>query len=95
MTFLRDTYTYIYICLYMFKKKLTFSITLWMYSSQSQSRFYSVCNFGDFVKEKTIQGFLVVQWLRINLATQGTSVQSLVQEDRTCCQAAEPVCCVS
>ena len=45
-----------YVCI-CFLKKLTFSITLWMYSSQSQSRFYSVCNFGDFVKKKTIQGF--------------------------------------
>ena len=41
----------------MFKKKLPFSNTLWMYSSQTQSRFYSVCNFGDFAKKKIIQGF--------------------------------------
>ena len=35
---------------------------------------------------------LVVQWLRICLATQGTQVLSLVLEDLTCLRAAEPVC---
>ena len=29
---------------------------------------------------------LVVQWLRIHLAIQGTLVRSLVQEDPTCCR---------
>ena len=33
---------------------------------------------------------LVVQWLRICLPMQGTQVQSLVQEDSTCCQATKP-----
>ena len=33
---------------------------------------------------------LVVQWLRIRLPMQGTRVQSLVQEDSTCCQATKP-----
>ena len=35
---------------------------------------------------------LVVQWLRIHLAMQGTQVQSLVREDSTCRGAAKPVC---
>ena len=34
---------------------------------------------------------LVVQWLRIRLLMQGTQVQALVQEDRTCRGAARPV----
>ena len=29
----------------------------------------------------------MIQWLRIHLAMQGTPVQSLVQEDPTCCRA--------
>ena len=33
---------------------------------------------------------LVVQWLRICLAMQGTPVQSLVQEDPTCHRATKP-----
>ena len=36
---------------------------------------------------------LVVQWLRILLPMQGTWVQSLVQEDPTCCGATKPACC--
>ena len=37
--------------------------------------------------------FLVVQWLRICLATQGTPVQSLVWEDHVCRGAVtKPVC---
>ena len=34
---------------------------------------------------------LVVQWLRIHLPTQGTQVQSLVQEDPTCIGATKPM----
>ena len=34
---------------------------------------------------------LVVQWLRIHLPMQGTQVQSLVQEDSTCCRATKPM----
>ena len=42
---------------------------------------------------KNAQGAsLVIQWLRICLGMQGTRVQSLVQEDRTCCGATKPVC---
>ena len=40
---------------------------------------------------RLIRVFLVVQWLRIHLAMQGTLVQSLVQEDRTWYSAAKPV----
>ena len=36
---------------------------------------------------------LVVQWLRICLPMQETHVQSLAQEDPTCHEAAQPVCC--
>ena len=35
---------------------------------------------------------LVVQWLRICLAMQGTLFQSLVWEDPTCLGATKPVC---
>jgi len=35
---------------------------------------------------------LVVQWLRICLAKQETSVPSLVGEDPTCLGAAKPLC---
>ena len=35
---------------------------------------------------------LVVQWLRIHLPVQRTRVQSLVQEDPTCCGAAKAMC---
>ena len=34
--------------------------------------------------------FLVVQWLRIHLPTQGTEVQSVVWEDSTCHGATKP-----
>ena len=50
--------------------------------------------------EKAQQTSSVVQWLGINLPTQGTQVPSLVQEDpaclgvtRPCAPAAEPTCC--
>ena len=35
---------------------------------------------------------LVVLWLGIHLLMKGTWVQSLIQEDSTCCGAAEPMC---
>ena len=35
---------------------------------------------------------LVIQWLKIHLAVQGTLVWSLVQEDSTCLRATKPVC---
>ena len=35
---------------------------------------------------------MVVLWLRICLAMQGTQVQSLVWEDLTCCRATELMC---
>ena len=38
---------------------------------------------------------LVLQWLRIWQPTQGTQMQSLVQEDSTSHRAAKPVCCNS
>ena len=34
---------------------------------------------------------LVAEWLRIHLPMQGTQVQSLVQEDPTCCRATKLV----
>ena len=42
-------------------------------------------------QELCVRAFLVVQWLRICLPMQGTSVQSLVQEDSTCLGATKPV----
>ena len=41
--------------------------------------------------KKCIWASLVIQWLRVCLATQGTLVWSLVQEDLTCHGAAKPV----
>ena len=35
---------------------------------------------------------LVVQWLRVHLAMQGTLVPSLIREDPTCCRTTKPVC---
>ena len=35
---------------------------------------------------------LAVQWLRIHSPMQGTEVQSLLQEDPTCCEATKPMC---
>ena len=40
----------------------------------------------------TQRASLVIQWLRICLALQGTPVWSLVQEDSTCLGATKPVC---
>ena len=34
---------------------------------------------------------LMIQWLRIYLPMPGTQIQSLVQEDPTCCGATKPV----
>ena len=42
-------------------------------------------------KEKS-QTSLVVQWLRIQLPMQRTWVQTLVQEDSTCCGVTKPIC---
>ena len=46
----------------------------------------------DIEKKKKKKTSLVVQWLRIRLPVQGTWVQSLVQEDSTCCGATKPMC---
>ena len=43
------------------------------------------------LKPKNVGTSLVAQWLRIRLSLQGTQVQSLVQEDPTCCGATKPV----
>ena len=42
-------------------------------------------------KKKKLQTFLMVQWLRMDLAMKGSQGQSLVQENPTCCRAAKPV----
>ena len=44
-----------------------------------------------FTKLTLLRPSLVVQWLRIQLPMQGTQVQSLDQEDATCCRASKPV----
>ena len=36
--------------------------------------------------------YLVAQWIRIHLPTQGTQVRSLVQEYSTCLRATKPTC---
>ena len=46
-----------------------------------------------FTKNHWIGTSLVAQWIRMCLPMQGTWVQSLVQEDSTCCRATKPVCC--
>ena len=43
-------------------------------------------------KKMEVKTSLVIQWLRIHLALQGTWVQSWVQEDPTCCGAAKFIC---
>ena len=43
------------------------------------------------LKRVTTGASLVIQWLKICLAIQGTSVQSLIQEDPTYCGATEPM----
>ena len=45
----------------------------------------------DFVKKWAGRASLLAQWLRICLPVQETWVQSLVQEDPVCHEAAEPV----
>ena len=45
----------------------------------------------QLLKKKITRMSLVVQWLRIHLPMHGTQVQSLVQEDPTCCGATKPV----
>ena len=44
-----------------------------------------------YVYKKMLGPSLVVQWLRIHLAMQGTPVWSLVQEDPTCCGTTKPI----
>ena len=46
----------------------------------------------DSLTKRTMETSLVVQWLRICLPMQKTQVQSLPQEDSTCCGATKPVC---
>ena len=41
----------------------------------------------DMIRNWILVASLVVQWLRICLAMQGTPVQSPVWEDPTCCRA--------
>ena len=43
------------------------------------------------IRKSTNKSSLVAQWLRIRLPMQETRVQSLVQEDPTCCRATKPV----
>ena len=43
------------------------------------------------IKDNEPRMSLVIQWLRIRLAMQGTRVPSLVWEDSTCRGAAKPV----
>ena len=45
---------------------------------------------GDELKFQREGTSLVAQWFRIHLPMQGTWVQTLVQEDPTCCRATKP-----
>ena len=56
-------------------KKIWYMLTLWKHLSY-------------YKRERTS---LVVQWLRIDIAMQGTWVGSLVQEDSTCCGMTKPL----
>ena len=44
-------------------------------------------------KSRGLGASLMVQWLRVHLARQGTLVQSLVWEDARCLGATEPLSC--
>ena len=52
---------------------------------------HSQMNKINIKKKKKNRNFLVAQWLRIHLPTQGTRVRALVREDPTCCRATKPV----
>ena len=45
--------------------------------------FFQVCS----LIVALIPASLTVQWIRIRLPVQGTQVQSLIQEESTCCRA--------
>lgn len=47
---------------------------------------------GGVYKSDKCSTSLVVQWIRIHLATQAIWVRSLGQEDSTCCRATKPMC---
>ena len=53
---------------------------------------FTVTKYNTILKIQIIKSWasLVVHWLRIHLAMQGTPVQSLVREDPTCCGATKP-----
>ena len=43
------------------------------------------------ISRRKLRASLVVQWLRIHLTVKGTQIQSIVQEDPTCCRATKPM----
>lgn len=45
-----------------------------------------------FLEVRALGGFLVIRWLRIRHAMQGTLVRPLTWEDRTYCRATKSVC---
>ena len=54
---------------------------------------YANCTSTNLFLKKTRVGLpWGVQWIRIQLPMQGTQVQSLVQEDPTCCRATKAAC---
>ena len=81
---------------YCLKKKNFFSCWL-VFSAVNVHYIYKHTNMDNvqnnkmFLKENSWAS-LVVQWLRIRLAVQGTLVQSLVREDPTCLGATKPMC---
>ena len=59
--------------------------------SQGEGKWYQIEKSELHKEIKSCWASLVVQWLRIRLPMQGTQVQSLVQEDPTCCEATKPM----
>ena len=56
----------------------------------NQSQDFSVVAVETVLKISKLRASLVVQWLRIRLAMQGTRVQSVMREDLTCHRATQP-----
>ena len=84
------------ICLHLHTVKYDLLVPSAVSASMVAQRVETACNAGDpgsilKVSQKTpTRALLVVQWLRIYLEMQGTPVQSLVQEDPTCCGTTKP-----
>ena len=58
---------------------------------QNLNKFAIIKQIELVVKNSLPRALLVIQWLRIHIAMQGTLVRSLIQKDSTCCGATKPV----